>query len=140
MAGWLAAAENMFRRHANIPPPPFELTCICGHVLTGDRTSSFQRPTCPECQTTLFVLPASVYPAPKAPKRKVFVPAKPVPASAPADSPADENEGGLPPKVVKTAPVRPAVEAAPQASAPAAPPQQRSIRQIVGESAVTLKL
>jgi hypothetical protein len=41
---------------------------------------------------------------------------------------------------MKTAPVRPAVEEPAQASAPVARPPQRSIRQIVGESAVTLKL
>jgi len=140
MAGWLAAAENLFRRRASLPPPPFELTCVCGHVVTGVRTSSFQRPTCPECQATLFVLPASVYPAPKTPRRKVFVPAKPPRAPAPAETPAHDDAADLPPKkVVRTGPVRPTVEPS-AASAPVALPPKRSIRQFVGESAVHLKL
>jgi hypothetical protein len=140
MDGWLAAAENLFRRRAIQPPPPFELTCVCGHVITGQRTSSIQRPTCPECQTTLFVLPASVYPAPKGPRRKVFVPAKPVPAPDPSDPPADDAEAGLPPKVVKTATARPAAEVPAPAGAPVVRPPRRSVRQIVGESPLTLKL
>jgi len=140
MDGWLAAAENLFRRRAVLPPPPYELTCVCGHVITGPRSSSFQRPTCPECQTTLFVLPVSVYPAPKSPRRKVFVPAKPPPASDHADTPAEDAEAGLPPRVVKTASARPAVEAPAPAGAPVVRPSRRSVREIFGESPLKPKL
>jgi hypothetical protein len=87
----------------------------------------------------LFVLPASVYPAPKSPRRKVFVPAKPADASNPAAAPADDAEAGLPPRVVKTASARPAVEAPAPAGAPVVRPQRRSVREIVGESQLTLK-
>jgi hypothetical protein len=140
MDGWLAAAENLFRRRASLPPPPFELTCACGHVMTGERTSSFQRPTCPECRSTLFVLPVSVYPSPKSPRRKVFVPAAPQPEPDVAFEAVPDAEAGFPPKVVKTASARPAVEASASAAARGIRPPRRSVRQIVGESAVTLKL
>ena len=107
MAGWLAAAEKLFRGEPSQSLPPFELTCACGRTVTGQRTKAMQTPHCPVCGVSLFVLPASVYPPPKSPKRKAVAAPAPAP-KPPADAEPDKAEdadqlAGLPPKVGKKA-------------------------------------
>ncbi len=139
MDGWLAVAEKLFRRRSSQPPPPYEVLCGCGEVVRGERSNSVQRPICPVCQATLFVLPASVYPTPRAPRRKLLLaPRSRSTTDASASAEADA-EAGLPPKVLKTARARPAAEAADSAATPLSVPK-RSVRQIVGESPLSQKL
>jgi hypothetical protein len=138
MNGWLAAAEKLFTGRAIQPPTPYELTCVCGHFITGTRSAASQRPVCPECATTLFVLPASVYPLPPAPRRKPLV--RPLKKPAEADSAETAASEVAAPQVMKTAatsaPPEPRIAAGPRAvRAP-----RRSLRQFVGESALALKL
>jgi hypothetical protein len=144
MAGWLSAAEKLFRRRSSQPPPPFEILCRCGHVVTGNRSGSVQRPTCPECQATLFALPISVYPVPRAPRKKLIAAPRPqtdadAPATA-AEEPDAESDAGLPPQVLKTAPIRPRVEPPAAASTATVPAPRRSLRQIVGASPLKMQL
>lgn len=72
MSGWLTAAQDLFRRRAGVPTP-FEIECVCGKVVEGQRTAVAQTIACPACRDRLFVLPISVYPLPRAPKRKVRI-------------------------------------------------------------------
>ena len=70
MSRWLTVAEGLFRRRVSDPPPPYEILCLCGRIVTGQRTKAAQTQACPDCRARLFVLPACVYPQPRAPKRK----------------------------------------------------------------------
>src|SRR5262249_55082755 len=111
MNGWLAAAEKLFQRRASRPPPPFELACVCGELVTGTRSAGIQRPTCPVCATELFVLPASVYPPPRTPKRKPLVPRPELPAEEISAEPGmTTEEVVIAPKVLKTAATNPVIE------------------------------
>lgn len=140
MAGWLEVAEKIFRGGTSQPLPPFEVTCACGRVVTGQRTTSLQTPVCPECGSSLFVLPASVYPAPKAPKRKVLAAPKPQ-TDVIADKTAEEDKAaGLPPKVIKSRSARPAHEK-PAPEVQAAPPApRRPVKLVFREAVVALEL
>lgn len=71
MSGWLKSATNVFRRKSNAPPQPYAIICGCGERLKGERIQSEQSVTCPACQATLFVLPASVYPLLRPPVPKI---------------------------------------------------------------------
>jgi len=64
----LTVAGKLFRRRAG-QLVPFEVQCACGGSVFGERTSAAQTPICPKCRRSVFVLPASVYPAPKGPKK-----------------------------------------------------------------------
>ncbi len=145
MDGWLVVAEKLFGGRSQ-PPPPFEVTCACSRVVRGERTRAFQTVTCPDCHAQLFVLPVSVYPPPKSHKRKALVgPAVTVPVdAAPSDAvETDTRPSGLPPKVVHTAPSKPAVDASVSSvikDTAVVPAPRRSLRQIVGASPLTLKL
>lgn len=44
-------------------PAPFEVRCDCGCMVHGVRTATWQQMSCPECRTTLFLLPTNVYPS-----------------------------------------------------------------------------
>jgi hypothetical protein len=44
-------------------PVPFEIPCVCGHVLRGVRQSQAQTVQCPSCQAERFILPRSPLPA-----------------------------------------------------------------------------
>lgn len=82
MAGWLSSAGKAFQRRPLSEPQQFELRCVCGSVVGGERKTSYQRLVCPGCGTPLFVLPASVYPTPKGvkpAKQKQTPPVKIVP-------------------------------------------------------------
>ncbi|MGE5192114.1 MAG: hypothetical protein ACM3U2_06385, partial [Deltaproteobacteria bacterium] len=82
----------------------------------------------------------SFYPPPRAPKRKLALVPKPKSVSdAPATAETDAG-AGLPPKVLKTAPATPAVEAPASVGAATVPVTRRSVRQIVGEGRLTLTL
>src|SRR5258708_19511991 len=77
MNRWLAAAEALLGRRAGEPPPPWQVQCACGRVAAGQRSRAVQTPICPECRASLFILPVSVYPRPKSPKRKVAAAPRP---------------------------------------------------------------
>lgn len=49
---------------------PWELTCLCGQNLTGERTESPQKVICEHCEREHFVLPISSYPDPKFRRKK----------------------------------------------------------------------
>ncbi len=148
MAGWLAVAEKLFRSGANQPAPPFEITCACGQTVAGLRTNGLQTRNCPNCGVSLFVLPASVYPLPKAPKRKVAVAPSQRADVVPDPSIEADRLAGLPPKVGKLkGPARPVMEkqaaevmepAAPVKDPPAFP--RRPAKQVVREAVVSLEL
>jgi hypothetical protein len=83
MSRWLKVAEDLFRGRVS-EPSPFEVDCACGRKVTGVRTKAAQTQACPVCQTRLFVLPACVYPQPRASQRKVaLAPPRPEPAKEP---------------------------------------------------------
>ena len=67
MAGWLSRATDAFRKPAAAPPEPFAVRCDCGGTVAGERVSAAQKPACPRCGTSVFVLPLNVYPAPPRP-------------------------------------------------------------------------
>lgn len=86
MAGWLAAATGVFRKRAEDSlPQTFELRCLCGRMISGERVRQPQIRTCPACQQPAFVLPASVYPAVRTPPKKTVVRTPRQPVAAPAD-------------------------------------------------------
>lgn len=64
MAGWLSRATSLFQQTPP-PPEPFEVECDCGGKVTGQRSSTYQRPACGICERPVFVLPVNVYPATK---------------------------------------------------------------------------
>src|SRR5262245_58796774 len=41
---------------------PFEIPCVCGNILRGQRQPQAQTISCPQCQTDRFVLPLSALP------------------------------------------------------------------------------
>jgi hypothetical protein len=90
MSRWLTVAEGLFRGRQVGPPPPFEVVCRCGRTITGQRTNYAQVQICPDCHERLFVLPSSVYPQPRAPKRKLLV----VPHRTAALADPDETASG----------------------------------------------
>lgn len=137
MNGWLAAAEKLLGRRPSLPPTPYEVTCACGGVVTGERTTGVQLPSCPDCQSTLFVLPASVYPVPKAPRRKIVVVPKPLAEPAGTD---EDVEADLPPPTTKKGGRRPAAEE--QAARPpkAVEVPRRPAKQVVADAIAALKL
>lgn len=42
---------------------PYEISCVCGHVLRGQRAEKFQAVPCPSCGRRRFVLPRSPLPS-----------------------------------------------------------------------------
>jgi hypothetical protein len=64
MANWLSRATSLFQQPSP-PPEPFEVECDCGAKVAGQRTRNYQRPSCPNCERPVFVLPANIYPPPK---------------------------------------------------------------------------
>jgi len=44
-------------------PVPFELSCVCGNILRGQRQAHAQTVRCPSCQAERFILPRSPLPA-----------------------------------------------------------------------------
>lgn len=66
MANWLSAAANALKRSQTDEPQTYELRCSCGRIVGGVRAATYQQISCPSCRQRLFVLPASVYPRPKA--------------------------------------------------------------------------
>jgi hypothetical protein len=52
------------------PPQYYDVACIEGHRLQGQRREGYQALRCPECGEGLFVLPESPLPDPPAPKEK----------------------------------------------------------------------
>jgi hypothetical protein len=129
MNRWLAAAEAMLGRRASEPTPPWQVQCACGRVATGQRLRVVQTPICPECRTSLFILPASVYPRPRLPKRKVV--AAPLPQTEFVSPPPSDSADGpsRPPHAAGTARLKDTLEAPSRQAAP------RTIRQIVRAAA-----
>ena len=131
MNRWLAAAEALIRRRTGEPPPPWQVECACGRVATGQRLRVAQTPVCPDCRTSFFILPASVYPRPRLPRRRAaaapppqteFV--SPIKAeSAGEPGPAPRTAGAIGLKSPVDAPVR---RAAPRVA-------HRTLRQAVRE-------
>jgi hypothetical protein len=129
MNRWLAAAEALLGRRVNELPPPWQVKCVCGRVATGQRSRIVQTPICPECRTSLFVLPASVYPRPKSPKRKVAAAPRPQTEFV---SPVPSDSADLPSRPPHAASAVRLKETLEAPSRPAAlPAPSRTIRQIV---------
>ena len=99
MDRWLAAAEKLLGRRTSVAPSaPFEVQCACGKTVSGERTATAQTIVCPHCATFLFVLPASVYPLPKAPRRNPFTGRKAKPEVAVAPAPRVTEEPAMLPR------------------------------------------
>lgn len=81
MGAWSTVAEKLFRRQSS-PPAPFQVECVCGQRVLGERGPTFQTPLCPKCRRSIFVLPASVYPVPKGQRRKAAAPRRSAVAAA----------------------------------------------------------
>jgi hypothetical protein len=67
---WFAQARSVFGRRETPVSQPFSVPCDCGAVLYGERAESLQKPTCPQCGQTAFVLPATPYPVPGSLRRR----------------------------------------------------------------------
>jgi len=74
MANWLTTATQALQRRPPAEPPKFEVRCGCGHEVSGVRTSAPQQANCSRCGETLFILPISVYPPVREPKKKKTAP------------------------------------------------------------------
>jgi hypothetical protein len=73
MPKWLSTATKSLRKREPEAREPFELRCVCGQVLTGERRATHQELACPTCSERLFALPCDVYPrlrVPAEPQRK----------------------------------------------------------------------
>jgi hypothetical protein len=121
MVQWLARTTQLLRRRQPPEPPaPFELTCGCGHNVSGLRQATYQTVTCNRCGNPLFVLPTDVYPKPKPKKsaKKTALPAaapdhvRQVETAQPVPVPSTQAKGSGPAQV--------AGRAAPKAGSPAA--------------------
>lgn len=65
MAGWIGRAAAALRRSTTPTPLPFQLPCDCGEAITGWRTDSHQRISCPACRQPHLILPGNAYPTVK---------------------------------------------------------------------------
>ena len=133
MNRWLAAAESLLGRRASDPPPAWQVHCVCGRIATGQRSRVVQTPICPGCRASLFILPTSVYPRPKSPKRKVVAAPRPQTefvAPLPSDS---ADLPGEPPHAAGAVRLKEAVESPSRQAA--LPPAPRTIRQMVRAAA-----
>jgi hypothetical protein len=140
MAGWLSVAEKLFRSGTTRTPQPFEVICACGQTVAGLRTDGVQTRNCPNCGVSLFILPVSVYPLPKTPKRNLVT--APAPKEEPVPDPAVEADriAGLPPKVGKLKGTARVIEKpAPEVKKPPGPPR-RPVKQVLREAVVSLEL
>lgn len=70
MPNWLTDTVAAWRGQNSREPQSFSVRCSCGQAVVGVRTESNQNVTCPGCKTSLFVLPACVYPLPRAAKKR----------------------------------------------------------------------
>lgn len=78
MAGWLQRAAESFSKKEPPAPEPFDVGCDCGGRVTGFRVPAAQKPSCPLCGQSVFVLPGNVYPIPvKSVPKKTKSSAKP---------------------------------------------------------------
>jgi hypothetical protein len=87
LAGWFSKAAAVLGKSAPPPPQPFDIPCDCGERLTGWRTDSHQKLSCPQCDRLLLVLPADVYPAVK--RAKTAPAAKAAPTVVQPDDSSD---------------------------------------------------
>jgi hypothetical protein len=68
-AGWFQQAKSVFGRPEPVPQS-YAVPCDCGTIVQGERTDAPQKPPCPTCGQTVFVLPACVYPIPESLRRR----------------------------------------------------------------------
>ena len=79
---FLGQAKKFFRVLATEPEAKaqhFNVRCVSGHRVRGERTEGYQALRCPACGEGVFVLPRSPLPSPPAPERRA------APRSARAD-------------------------------------------------------
>jgi DNA-directed RNA polymerase subunit RPC12/RpoP len=88
------------------PPRPqyYDVACIAGHHLQGQRTEGYQALRCPTCGEGIFVLPRSPLPDPPAPKEKKAK-GEPLGASMMDDGPISLNDPPPPDPVADEAEV-----------------------------------
>jgi DNA-directed RNA polymerase subunit RPC12/RpoP len=70
---FLGQAKKFFNALATEPEPMaqyFNVRCVSGHRVRGERTEGYQALRCPACGEGVFVLPRSPLPAPPAPQRQ----------------------------------------------------------------------
>ena len=71
---FLGQAKKFFNALATTEPEPtaqhFNVRCVSGHRVRGERTEGYQALRCPACGEGVFVLPRSPLPAPPAPQRQ----------------------------------------------------------------------
>jgi hypothetical protein len=70
---FLGQAKKFFNALATEPEPTaqhFNVRCVSGHRVRGERTEGYQALRCPACGEGVFVLPRSPLPAPPAPPRQ----------------------------------------------------------------------
>jgi hypothetical protein len=114
--GWFQKATGVFSRRED-PPQPFSLTCDCGVQLAGMRQAAPQKPSCPACGSTHFILPACVYPVPTTLRRDWF--GEEIEPKKPAAKPSSNST----PQTTTATPATPrAKDRAKPAATPARPP------------------
>jgi hypothetical protein len=107
-AGWFQHAKSVFKRPEPVPQT-YRVPCDCGTTVQGERTQAVQKPPCPTCGQTVFVLPACVYPIPESLRRRWSGLEEPVSEPAPkkkrGKKTAGKSEGRSPaiPTEVKNA-------------------------------------
>lgn len=105
---WFAQARSVFgRRTAPPPPQPFAVPCNCGALLQGERTDALQKPKCPQCGQTVFVLPECVYPIPESVRQRWAGEEVTAPEPAPKQKPRKTVVKGDEPRGSATKPPRP---------------------------------
>ena len=70
---FLGHAKKFFNALGTEPEPTaqhFNVRCVSGHRVRGERTEGYQALRCPACGEGVFVLPRSPLPAPPAPPRQ----------------------------------------------------------------------
>lgn len=129
MPGWLTTAANVFRKQAPAPVQTYSVRCGCGRVAEGTRTDSAQETVCPACRSSLFIFPASVYPALQAPppKPKKNTPVRQSPAKG-GTARGKTTPGAAAPTKGRTQALSPrAGERQPQTAEPAGPKRHRKL-------------
>ncbi len=102
MPRWLSIASKSRRRREPEISQSFEIRCVCGELLQGQRRPRPQEVVCEQCGDPTFVLPLDTYPQMVVPgaKTKSFAAESEAPATA-TEVPEPETTAAEPPPLVE---------------------------------------
>lgn len=145
--GFLGKARKMIGgKGAAEPPKPqyYQVACVEGHVIRGERTEGYQALRCPHCGDGVFVLPRSPLPLPSAPAasrskrtaRSAPVEDRPIElADAPPQEDLEEIQWLEPEPDPAGPPARPGPAARAQATDRSAPSVEPILEAVAAEAA-----